>query len=35
MPTNKIGQVVSSSPNSILVNIQDLKTYEDNKETYR
>lgn len=33
MPTNKIGQVVSSSPNSILVDIQDLKTYEDNKET--
>lgn len=33
MSTNKIGQVISSSPDSILIDIKDLKTYEDNKET--
>ena len=32
MSTNKIGQVISSSPDSILVDIKDLKTYEENKD---
>lgn len=33
MSTNKIGQVISSSPDSIIIDIKDLKTYEENKET--
>lgn len=31
MPKNKIGQVLSSSPAAIIVEIRDLKTFEDNK----
>ena len=32
MPDNKIGQVLSSAPNSIQIEILDLKTFEENKE---
>lgn len=33
MSMNKIGQVISSSPQSIIVEIADLKVFEDNKDS--
>jgi len=33
MPTNKIGQVLSCSPEAIIVLVDDLKTFEDNKSS--